>query len=380
MKPLLTRLILISLCLIGLSGSLAQDIPTISIGDSAVVDSSPDNPAFVNFLMAQPGYVTITARGDTSPTTPLLALFDGTRQLDLAGGDEPPSTSATLSDVFLLAGVYQIGVQTSLSEGTEAITVQVSEGTTPGTGVGIVQVINAEFGADEQYVLRVELVAGELLNLMAIANEPLGLDLMLRVQDSAGQIIAQNDDHELFEPILGDLDPKIDSLFVPESGEYLVIANGFSAEDSGAFRLVIQRFGVIDTASATVETLTGRAVARSRNTFPLEGRAGELLTITVRATDGTLDPEFFLLDPDLIFVARNDDHNTEREDLGLLDARVEGIILPQTGVYTLEVNSVTGTGGFEVTIERLGVLTTQSLPAIDPANFSITEREFIDFD
>jgi hypothetical protein len=222
-------------------------------------------------------------------------------------------------------------------------------------GVGEFQFIPVTLGANERYEQPIELQEGALVSFGALSHSA-EFDLRLNLRSADGTVLARNDDNETFDIFLSDFDPRIYQFRAPASGEYLISVRAFNADQTGEFDLVIQHHGVL-TGETRTEVLTGESAARARNVFNVDFEAGEIVRITARALNASLDPEIDLLTPDSIFVATNDDHGSDATDIGRFDARIEQIVIEQSGTYELDVNSVSGSGPFEVVIERQGRFT-----------------------
>jgi predicted nucleic acid-binding Zn-ribbon protein len=217
-------------------------------------------------------------------------------------------------------------------------------------------------GANERYEQPVQLEEGALVSFGAMGHSA-EFDLRLSLRAPDGAILARNDDNETFDIFLSDFDPRIYQFRAPATGEYRLLVRAFNAEQSGDFDIVIQHHGVLSGELST-EVLTGESAARARNVFSVDFEAGEIVRITARALNASLDPEIDLLTPDLIYVATNDDHGTDATDIGRFDARIEQIVIEQSGTYELDINSVSGSGPFEVVIERQGRFTTGSFTPV----------------
>ncbi|MCK6579312.1 MAG: hypothetical protein L6Q98_14570 [Anaerolineae bacterium] len=81
---------------------------------------------------------------------------------------------------------------------------------------------------------------------------------------------------------------------------------------------------------------------------------GDQVTITARSVDGDFDPRVTLVSEAGQFLAANDDAVIPDPALRGSDARIEGIMLPETGGYIIEISGVQGVGGtVELTIDWL---------------------------
>jgi hypothetical protein len=244
------------------------------------------------------------------------------------------------------------------------IDVSVEPGDADVLGMGQLDIFETEIAAGEILDLTLSLEAGTVFSVAAIApqDDP---DLVMDLIGPDGALLVSNDDHETADLLVGDFDPKIERFTAPTSGEYQIDIYGFGEADDGAFTVVLTRFGVVRGETET-EVLTGESLVRQRNLVTFEAEAGELLNIVARADDSSLDPEITLLDPDMIVMAYNDDHDTEDETLGIFDARIADFIAQKSGTYTVDVTSVSGRGAFEVIVEHVGVIELERFEPFEP--------------
>jgi len=121
---------------------------------------------------------------------------------------------------------------------------------------------------------------------------------------------------------------------IPRSGIYIVQANNRSPAASGGFNL---RLGSVP-GSARVEAAPVRYNEQyqdaitddsSLDFFRFAGKTGELVTLTVNATGGNLNPFLILMDSDLNELTSNDDTGASR------NARITQFRLPKDGEYLI---------------------------------------------
>ncbi|MBK8135307.1 MAG: hypothetical protein KA401_00910 [Anaerolineae bacterium] len=362
---------------VALSSPLQQG-QTLTVGETIsviVLGEGPDMAVPVTLEVTEPTVVTLlaTASDDTDPV--FLARDQYGRDL-ITINDNPASSvavnplDAALDNTLLIAGTYTILVGRNGTSGSGAVDFSVFAGTQSVIGIGQIQLLDAAIAVNERYEQPIDLQEGEIVSFAAIGlGDEFDLRMSLRNTASGERLIA-NDDNETFDIFLTDLDPRIYQFRVPASGNYTVLVRAFSANQTGEFKLVIQRHGIL-SGEARIDVITGESENRARNILPVEFEAGEIVRITARALNESLDPEIDLLTPNLIFVASNDDHGTEATDLGRFDARIERIVIEDAGTYELDVNSVSGRGAFEVTIERLGVFTVADFPLVEAGTGSV---------
>lgn len=357
-------------------GAPARQTQALRVGDSITVNvpgEGPDGAVVVTLTVDEAAPVTIAAIS-ADDTDPVFLVRDSFGRDLVTINDNPASEAAVgeldavLDDTLLIPGEYTILIGRNSMAGSGDITFSVTPGRSGVIGVGEFQFIPVTLNADERYEQPITLQEGALVSIGAMSHN-IELDLRLNLRGPDGTVLARNDDNETLDIFLSDFDPRIYQFRAPEAGEYLITARPFSADQTGTFDLVIQHHGVLAGDTRT-EVLTGDTVARARNVFEVEFEAGEIVRITARALNASLDPEIDLLTPDLIYVATNDDHGTEATDLGRFDARIEQIVIEESGVYELDVNSVSGSGPFEVVIERQGRFTAGGFTPV-PANTGI---------
>lgn len=354
-------------------------IMTMSVGDSILVDVPAsageagiaislevDTASLLNIEVAS------TAADGANPQFALLTNLG--RELVVIDDNPGAATTANPTDavyenLFLVPGTYILVVQrvdTQTVDTQFEVSVETTEGVLP--GLGFVDIIEGHLEPFTNYQLPVTFSAGDYVSIAAMGLDG-SIDLQLRLLDETGEVQMENDDNETATDLLLDfIDPKLEQVIVPADGTYTIEVGGYSPEETGPFQLIVTRFGTLDESAATTETFTGDSLYRGRNTFTFEAEAGEVISLIARAVEGSsMDPEIQLLDPDLVYVASNDDHQTERADMAEFDSLVTSVILQKSGTYTLDINSIGGKGAFEVALERLGKFTTQEYQPIDPS-------------
>ena len=351
-------------------GAPAQQAQAMRVGDSITVNvpgEGPEAAVTVTLTVDEAAPVTLAATA-TDDTDPVFLVRDSFGRDLVTINDNPASEAAVgeldavLDNTLLIPGEYTILVGRNSAEGSGEVTFSVTPGETGVIGVGDFQFIPVSLGANERYEQPVELQEGALVSFGAMSHNA-EFDLRLSLRGPDGTVLARNDDNETFDIFLSDFDPRIYQFRAPATGEYSLLVRSFNADQAGEFDLVIQHHGVL-SGEARTEVLTGDSVARARNIFNVDFEAGEIVRITARALNSSLDPEIDLLTPNSIFVATNDDHGSDATDLGRFDARIEQIVIEESGTYELDVNSVSGSGPFEVVIERQGRFTEGSFTPI----------------
>jgi hypothetical protein len=188
------------------------------------------------------------------------------------------------------------------------------------------------------------------------------LDARLQVTDSAGNVIAENDE------ILGSgsLDAAIDALVITQDGTYVIVASRFGGESGdsvGDFLLTLDTAAnsalgtsallaaPISPGAAVTGTLTGDRYAQF---YRFEGRRDDVVSVRMaRAGEGNLDTLLAITDAALNELAVNDD--TE----GSQNSAIENFVLPASGVYYIiatryERAAGVTEGGFTLSFENSG--------------------------
>ena len=184
---------------------------------------------------------------------------------------------------------------------------------------------------------------GDMISVLASTiGEFSELDLELRVTDSNGNELAFNDDHES-DQISNPPDSYIERLSIPADGTYIVTVERVLGE--GDYQLGFTQSQAIDLESAPLE-MNGRisdVVIAEHWTF--NGRAGQVITLTMLNQDGDLDTLVRIRDQRGEILIENDD----ADDPALAqDSQIVQFRLPLNGTYTIEASRFDGTGGYSL--------------------------------
>lgn len=199
----------------------------------------------------------------------------------------------------------------------------------------------------------------EIISISARSLEADGvLDPILTVIDPTGVSIATNDDHRTSRTDLAPRDSLIADLNLSDSGRYLIQVESFDEAAEGDVEVVLTA-GSGSSAPATEipanPVISDRVPDNDAFGYDLEASEGDVVTITVRATDNQLDPKVSLVDSGGIEVASNDDHDVNDPSMGPYDSQIAGFSIPKSDSYTIVITGFAGIGGtFELTIEMGG--------------------------
>ncbi|MEO8396690.1 MAG: hypothetical protein ABI700_27100, partial [Chloroflexota bacterium] len=175
------------------------------------------------------------------------------------------------------------------------------------------------------------------------------LDMALRLLAPDGSELAYNDD-QLGTNLFGVYDSEISDLTLPQSGTYTVRVEW--RQGQGTYTLGLSTDQMLTLNPDGVTEVEGQL----QDVFPVQrwafsGHAGDVLTFTMSAEGGTLDPALALFKPDGKLMAYNDDaYDPELE----INAQLSQARLVADGTYTIEASRFEGAGSYVITIVSTG--------------------------
>lgn len=178
-----------------------------------------------------------------------------------------------------------------------------------------------------------ELSEGDTVTIMVEATSG-NLDPILTLLDEGGDVVAQNDD---IDTAGGNYNSQL-TYTAAEDGEYTILITAYG-ESEGDFLLTVT-FVEGESFEGEIE---GR---RDEVEFEIDLNEGDIVTITVTATSGDLDPVATLYNPDGDEVAQNDDIDTPG---GNYNSQIV-YQAEDSGTYLLVVSAYSGDGEFIVTL------------------------------
>ena len=221
------------------------------------------------------------------------------------------------------------------------------EDTTPVGSLRYGESVNGEIShADYSDYWTFEGEQGDVVIITMMA-ENTGLDSYLSLLGPDGAEIASDDDSA------GELNALL-IVPLPASGTYTILATRFghiAGTSEGSYRLSLQRAEQLRTISPG-QTVTGQITeSEPFSLWRLEGTSGDVVSISMTALEGGLDPYLQLIAPSGNVLVADDDSG------GNLNALIAGVELPEDGTYLIVATRYGGTGRFE-----LGVTAGQSSP------------------
>lgn len=138
---------------------------------------------------------------------------------------------------------------------------------------------------------------------------------------------------QLARPVALALAPSANLLYVADVGKYpQVVAFALDGNISENLAAASAAAGEIAYGEVRRGTLSDQTFLY---TYTFTGKAGDVVTITLRAED--FDAYLDLLQPDGKVIAFNDDSGANAADLAATDAQIAAFSLPRNGVYTIRV-------------------------------------------
>ncbi|MFQ3567107.1 MAG: hypothetical protein SNJ59_08900 [Aggregatilineales bacterium] len=210
-------------------------------------------------------------------------------------------------------------------------------------GVPVQGMLNAQI---ERQLWTFSTQPGEIITIAAIDTARTNqLDVALRLLAPDGGERAYNDD-QLGPDLPGWYDAQIRDYVVRDVGEHTIVVERVRGEGTYTLGVMVDRvFTLTADAPAVLEGAIQDVFPYQRWAF--EGRAGQLITFTMFAESGTLDPALELLRPDGRTLAYNDDALDPQ--LGI-NAQLVRIELPEDGRYVIEPSRYEGIGRYRLVV------------------------------
>ncbi len=196
-------------------------------------------------------------------------------------------------------------------------------------------------------VFTVEGLRGEVIRFELEATEG-DLDPVLSVFDNSGRLTLHRDDSAAGLGVQHDLTMEL-------SGRYFVVVARFGyslGRTAGGYALRMTRKGVLSEAGSTLrynDSVIGTISDVNAEVFyTFQAEQGDILTISMVRSSGTLDPYLQVVDSERFEIAKNDDHSRDTRN-----ARIEGLIIKRTGPYIIVATRYDDSAGsFVLSIEE----------------------------
>lgn len=209
-------------------------------------------------------------------------------------------------------------------------------------------VINGRLDADRpRDVFTVEGLRGEVIRFELDVTEG-DLDPVLSVFDNSGKLALHRDDSA------GGLGVQHD-LTMEQTGRYFVVVARFGyslGTTAGAYELRMTRKGVLSEGGSALrynDSVIGAiSDAKAEVFYTFQAQQGDILTISMVRSSGTLDPYLQVVDSDRFEIASNDDQSRDTRN-----ARIDGLIIEKTGPYIIVATRYDdSSGSFVLSIEE----------------------------
>jgi hypothetical protein len=254
-------------------------------------------------------------------------------------------TDSLLADFNVeTSGTYYVHALTYSGSGDYEMWVDVADKPSGGGEIAYGETVEGRVagGGDHEWVF-----AGQQGDEVSIAMRSVGegLDCYLELRSVDGDLLAYDDDSG------GDTDAWIEYSVLPDDGSYTIVASDISGE-MGTYTLTLEIAelevqGVLtfdQTVAATLELGV-------RHHWYLEGTMGDIITISMLASDGDWDTYLELYAPDGAQLTFDDDSG------GDSNAAILELELPLTGTYRVVARgySADQAGDYELTVEKVAL-------------------------
>ncbi len=196
-------------------------------------------------------------------------------------------------------------------------------------------------------VFTVEGLRGEIIGFELEATDG-DLDPMLSIFDNSGKLALHRDDSAAGLGVEHDLTMEL-------SGRYFVVVARFGhslGTTAGAYELRMTRKGVLSEGGSALrynDSVIGTISDTKDEVFyTFQAEQGDILTIDMVRSSGTLDPYLLVVDSERFEIAKNDDQSRDTRN-----ARIDGLIIERTGPYIIVATRYDDSAGsFVLSIEE----------------------------
>lgn len=196
-------------------------------------------------------------------------------------------------------------------------------------------------------VFTVDGLRGEVIRFELTATEG-DLDPVLGVFDSNGRMTFWQDDSAGVTGVYHDLT-------MEKTGRYFVVVGRFAfglGATSGSYDLRMTRKGVLSERGSALrygDSVIGTVSnANAEVYYTFQAEQGDILTISMARSSGTLDPFLRVVDGDRFVIAENDDQHNETRN-----ARIDNLIIERGGNYIVMATRYDDSAGsFVLSIEE----------------------------
>jgi len=201
--------------------------------------------------------------------------------------------------------------------------------------------------ANPRDVFTIEGLRGEVIRFELSVTEG-DLDPVLSVFDNSGGLALHRDDSAAGLGVQQDFT-------MEKTGRYFVVVARFGyrlGATAGDYELRMTRKGVLSEGGSTLrynDSVIGTISDTNAEVYyTFQAEQGDILTISMVRSSGTLDPYLQVVDSERFEIAKNDDHSRDTRN-----ARIEGLIIERTGPYIIVATRYDdSSGSFVLSIEE----------------------------
>ncbi len=219
-------------------------------------------------------------------------------------------------------------------------------------------------------VFFVDGLRGEVIRFELTATDG-DLDPVLGVFDDSGRLALFRDDSAGTPGVYHDLS-------MERTGRYFVVVGRFGyslGTTAGSYDLRMTRKGVLSESGSTLR-YSDSVIGTISNTnaevyYTFQAEQGDILTISMVRSSGTIDPFLRVVDGDRFVIAENDDHHSETRN-----ARIDALIIQKSGTYIVMATRYDdSSGSFVLSIEEAENSGTGNTPLAPlPIRYGETRR------
>jgi hypothetical protein len=259
--------------------------------------------------------------------------------------DGGADTDSLLADFYVeTSGTYYIHALTYSGSGDYEMWVDVADKPSGGGEITYGETVEGRVsgGGDHEWVF-----AGQQGDEVSVTMRSVGegLDCYLELRSADGDLLAYDDDSG------GDTDAWIEYFVLPDDGSYTIVTSDISGE-MGTYTLTLEIAELeVQGVLAFDQTVAATLESGVRHHWFLEGTTGDIVTISMLASDGDWDTYLELYAPDGVQLAFDDDSG------GDSNAAILELELPSTGTYRVVARgySADQVGDYELTVEKVAL-------------------------
>jgi len=323
--------------------------------DSVVNGALTDEASTATYTFTTSGAEIVTITVTSNAFDPFVSLLDANGD-ELASDDDSAGSLNARIESFQLpgAGTYTIVVSSAtgattgdftLSLNTAQIEPTVEPTAEPtslpsGSDIAIGDTVTGSLDGSDPALYTFTGESGQAVTITLTSDD---FDAFLRLLDATGEELTTDDDSA------GNLNARIENFILPTNDTYTIEVGSFDDSITGAFTLSLTSGEAVEptvepttvpggTEIAIGDTISGELEGRLDTlTYTFEGESGQVVSIGLSSDD--FDSYLTLNDPDGFYLTSDDDSG------GGLDSRIGAFTLPETGTYSIVVESYDGESG-----------------------------------